>query len=161
MKYFLLDAPIQHVTEKAYGICVGSNNMHGKNLMLFLEWIPISIVKEIDKKIYVPAWFVMSKSFTDQFNFNDYIEVKEEIEPRKPRKTKAQKEQEDYQHRLNGDFNFEIPAEYVEYWFEDCGDINSLYNARFTTLNKLAGRLENDDIVKINIVRNGERERVK
>jgi len=161
MKYFLLNAPIQHTTEKAYGICVGSNNMHGKNLMLFLEWIPISIVKEIEKKIYVPAWFVMSKSFTDQFNFSKYIEVEEPKKPRKPRKTKAQKEQEDYQCRLSSDFNHEIPTEYIEYWFEDSGNIDSLCNARFTTLNKLAGRLENDDIVKINIVRNGERERVK
>jgi len=49
---------IDRVTEKAYGVVIGSNNMHGSNYKEFIEWIPASQIKEIDKNIYIPTWII-------------------------------------------------------------------------------------------------------
>jgi len=56
---------LQEVTEKAYGICTGSNNLHGSRHRLFLEWIPQSQCKKIEKDIYIPAWIVSTSGLWD------------------------------------------------------------------------------------------------
>lgn len=63
--YYKLDEPIQEVTEKAYGIVTGSNNLHGSRLQLYIEWIPISQIKEIDNNIYIPAWLISKNNLWD------------------------------------------------------------------------------------------------
>ena len=49
---------------------------------------------------------------------------------------------------------------YIEYWFEGF-DTNLLSNARFTKIENLEDRLENENIIKLNIVRNGQRENIR
>lgn len=76
----------------------------------------------------------------------------------KPRKTKEQKDQELYNLLLRNSFNDNIPNEYIEYWFEF--DMN-ISGTRFTTIDRLEGRIEDEEIIKINIVRNGQREIIR
>jgi hypothetical protein len=56
--YYKLNTPIQEATEKAIGIVTGQNNLHGKNYRTFIEWIPLSKIKQIEKDIFIPAWII-------------------------------------------------------------------------------------------------------
>jgi len=56
---------IDEVTDKAYGIVTGCNNLHGKNYRTFIQWIPQSQCKKIDKQIYIPAWMVATEGLWD------------------------------------------------------------------------------------------------
>jgi len=63
--YKLNKHAIDKVTDKAYGIITGCNNLHGKNYRTFIQWIPQSQCKEIDKQIYIPAWIVSTEGIWD------------------------------------------------------------------------------------------------
>lgn len=158
MKYYLLTGSIQNTTEKAFAVAVGHNGCITKdNIKVFVEWIPYSIIKEKDNQKYIPAWFVMTNKLQGQVDFKNYIEAEEETKP-KQRKTKEQRNLEKYNLLLNNNFNNEVPTEYIEYWF---AGMESIENIRFTTIDKLENRLSKENIIKINIVREGEKKRVK
>jgi hypothetical protein len=160
MKYYLLTSPIEQTTEKAFAVATGSNNCISRaNLKVYLDWIPYSQIKEVENKIYIPAWLIMSNSgLKNAVNFSDSIEIEEPTKVSKPRKTKEQKEQEIYNTQFVNRFNDSIPNEYIEYWFDNDTSINGI---RFTTIDKLKNRLAHDDIVKLNIIRNGIKEVIK
>jgi len=63
--YYKLDIPIQEATEKAIGIVTGSNNLHGSNYREFIEWIPQSQCKTIEKDIYIPTWIISKNGLWD------------------------------------------------------------------------------------------------
>ena len=63
--YKLRTGDIQEVTDKAYGIVTGTNNLHGKNYRTFITWIPQSQTKKIEKDIYIPAWIVSTSGLWD------------------------------------------------------------------------------------------------
>jgi len=73
--YKLNKDAIDEVTDKAYGIVTGCNNLHGKNYRTFIQWIPQSQCKEIDKQIYVPAWIVSSEGIWDYIDKESKINL--------------------------------------------------------------------------------------
>lgn len=73
--YYRLDEPIQEATEKAYGIVTGSNNLHGSRLQVYIEWIPISQIKEIENNIYIPAWLISKNSLWNFIDKDSKIEL--------------------------------------------------------------------------------------
>lgn len=159
MKYYkLLESQIdgERSTEKALAIIVGDNGYVIKPTYYY-EFVANSQIKKINNNLYVPAWLALK--IAKAIDWNVSIELKEDKKQSKPRKTKKEIELEWYNKLLKSDFNFEVPDEYVEYWFEDD---TSVYGTRFTTLERLQGRIDKDTIVKINIVRkNGERKVVR
>ncbi|GAB6989397.1 hypothetical protein [Paenibacillus pini] len=71
--YCKLEAPIDEVTEKAYGIITGSNNLSGTNYKEYVSWIPTSQVIEEDSKVYVPNWLISNNNMWGFVNKNDKI----------------------------------------------------------------------------------------
>jgi hypothetical protein len=154
MKYFLLTGTIQEATEKAIGVAVGWNHSI-TNSKIYIEWIARKIIKEADKNIYIPAWLVaQNSSLKDQVDYKNFLEVAEEKKVKKPRKTKEEKELEYYSKELNNRFNGEIPSEYIEFYYgED--------DLRFTDLHRLAMIEKKEEVTKIVIVRDGQKEVVR
>jgi hypothetical protein len=156
MKYYrLLDSCIDGFksTEKATAIITGDNGCVTKQHKYFYEFIANSQIKN---ERYVPHW--IAKNINNAIDWNDSIEIGEDKKQSKPHKTKEQKEIEHYNLLLKSNFNNGIPAEYIEYWFEDD---TSVYGTRFTTIDKLENRLAKDNIIKINIIRNGQKETIR
>ena len=153
-------------TEKATAIIIGDNGCITKQHRYFYEFIANSQIKTIDNNYFVPAW--LAKKISAAIDWNNYIDIKEEKKQSKPKKTKEEKDLEEYNSNLRSyflDWNLglegKIPSEYIEYWFE--GFDANLSNARFTTVNKLQKIIEfhDEEIIKINIVRNGQRENIR
>jgi hypothetical protein len=158
-KYYLLDGgAIQEVTDKAYGIVVGSNNLHGNSFKLFIEWIPESQTIKQGRDIYVAAW--LTPRISTQIHFDSFIEIETEPKAKQPRKTKEQKQNEEYNKILKSHFNDNIPNEYIEYYLEGF-DTNYISNARFTTINKLQSKIDNEEVIKIVVVKNDNREVIR
>ena len=160
MKYYKIDNGSidgSRSTEKATAIIVGDNgSVTRSNHRYFYEFVANSQIKKINNNLYVPAW--IAENIRNEIDWNDYIDTKEEMKQSKPRKTKEQKDQELYNLLLRNSFNDNIPNEYIEYWFEF--DMN-ISGTRFTTIDRLEGRIEDEEIIKINIVRNGQREIIR
>lgn len=151
-------------TEKATAVVIGDNGCITKQHRYFYEFVANSQIKTINNDLFIPIW--LAKKISAAIDWNNYIEIAEEKKQSKLRKTKEQKELEEYNANLKSyflDWNLglegKIPAEYIEYWFE--GFDTNLSNARFAKIENLENRLENEEIIKINIVRNGERENIR
>jgi hypothetical protein len=158
MKYYQIDnGSIDGTrnTEKATAVITGWNQKV-TNPKYYYEFVADSQIKTIDNNLYVPAW--LARKISSAIDWNNSIEIEEEKKQSKPRKTKEEKEIERYNLLLRNSFNDGIPNEYLEYWFESDTSIDG---TRFTTINKLENRLAKDDIIKINIVRNGQKEIIR
>lgn len=157
-KYYLLNTTIEKVTDKAIGVCVGSNGMISKgNTILHLEWIPKSQTRTVNNQTYIAGW-IANQSLSKFVDWNNYIEIDEPAKPKKPRKTKEQKEQEIYD-RLCAEFRqtHENETEWIEYWYVFDVTIHGLRFSRKNRLEKLlsdqANRLDDSKLAKLILVK--------
>lgn len=154
--YELLKREIGGTTEKAYKIIVGYNGKVklGTDTNIY-KYIAKSLVKEVNDTLYVPAWLVRQENLWDYVDIDNTIQI--EDGKKRVRKTKEQKEKENYNRNLKNYFNNNVPNEYLIVYFDE--DNYDDYN--FRNIDKLESYLtgkHSANIVRLVKVTNGIKE---
>lgn len=69
--YYKFIGTFDEVTEKAFGIITGTNEMHGVAYRVYYEWIPFSQVVKENDKTYIPAWLINTKGIQKMIDWDD------------------------------------------------------------------------------------------